>query len=534
MSGRSAPFSLSGRLADTLAVSGILTFWWFFVGPIVLVDGLQGTDVYRDAATAINMQQGHFFADPSYAGEELWYPPLSPLIAAGLSTVLQVEPLDCYRWSQLLLNWLIPAGLYFLIVPAWGRRAALCAVVAVLFAMPWWQSEVAHGQPSIHAVILAWASLAMYARQEMGRSMAWAIAYGAWQGISFWHHPFAPTVLVVATCVQAAWSMRHSQSSLPQRRAVWRRHLASLGVTLMLAAPILFLMLRGPVLNATPREYIAEELATVEFAALHGSPLLWGLGAIGLYAACRRAAFADRLLICCLVVTAVAQLPGYVRLYGGPWTQLVPVLVPHEFQRLFQLGWAALIGVGASLCMDAALPRVRLRPWTGVARAGMAAAICAAVAGHWLMETPQRLRAYLRPLELSGDLLAAGDWVREHTDINDSFVCDHDLAFEWLGVSTGRKAWLVPPGHSNPRIDWVARKLMLDAMAEETSPQRLWSTLVANGIQYVVSADPWTPAVFQSADTGWRHYFDLVHPPSQPAPNALAIYAVRATWSRDH
>jgi len=95
----------AARFIDAFAIVGIAVFWWVYVSPIVLVEKLQGTDIYRDAAMARNMQQGSFFGDPSYAGETIWYPPGSPAVIAAISSLLHVEPLLCYRWSQLERMW---------------------------------------------------------------------------------------------------------------------------------------------------------------------------------------------------------------------------------------------------------------------------------------------------------------------------------------------------------------------------------------------------------------------------------------------
>ena len=65
----------------------LAVFWVGYVGPIV-GDGLRGFDIYRDVAYAKNFQHGRLFSDPSYAGETIWYPPLSPAVIGALGGVL--------------------------------------------------------------------------------------------------------------------------------------------------------------------------------------------------------------------------------------------------------------------------------------------------------------------------------------------------------------------------------------------------------------------------------------------------------------
>ena len=525
-----APTGRRAIIADLVFLALLLVAWYVYVGPMVIRDRMLGYDVFRDVGSAVNILQGRVFADPAYVGETIWYPPLGAALAAAVLRWFRVLPEDYFRWSQLLFNWLIPAGLYILARVTWGRRSAIVSTVALLLAMPWWQVEVAHGQAAIHAVVWGWISLAFYAQAEGRRSYAWAVVCGVWQGLSFWHHPFVPTVLTVAFALQADWAGRKGdKQNEPTDRRV-RKHLIGrsavvVGTTFLMAAPILYLIMHGPVLNTDPREFLADELGTLRFALMGGNPWLWGMGLVGVVTCVRRADLGSRLLICSLFVTLAGQVPGYLRMYGGEWAQSVPTIVPHEFQRLFQLGWAMAIGVGVDCAVVWVSSRVTANRKRPLAAGALTIAACLLTGVWWVGDVPENLRRYLKPMSYPPQWVEASEWVRRHTDLNDLFACEPDLAFRWLNAQTGRKAWIMPPGHSNPRVDWWERARGLRLMREAPTAESLWLLAQERGIKYLVPSPNWDPAVLRdySLDSAvTAQYFLLAH----GGPGAVPIFEV--------
>ncbi len=525
-----APIHRRAVVADFAFLSLLLVAWYIYVGPIVIRDRMVGSDVFRDVGSAMNILHGEFLTDPAYVGETIWYPPLGAALAAVTSRLFDVPPEDYFRWSPLFLNWLIPVGLYVVVRITWNRRAAVVSTVALLLAMPWWQVEVAHGQSAIHAVVGGWVSLLLYAQAERRRSYGWAVACGAWQGLSFWHHPFVPAVLAAAFVLQADWTARRSgEKDEPAVRQVQKqligRNAIVAGVTLLIAAPILFLILRGPVLNPDPREYIAGELATVRFAILGGNPWLWGMGLAGVVACARSVDRGPRLLLCCLLLTVVGQVPGYLRLYSGEWAKSVPILVPHEFQRLFQLGWAMAIGIGVDSIIDWITARVAGHRKQATAASGLTIAACLLTGIWWVGDVPENLRRYLVPIGDPPGWVEAGDWVRRHAELNDVFACEPDLALRWLNAKTGRKAWIVPPGHSNPRVDWWERARVLRLMGEAPTAEALWRLAQKHDIQYLVPSPNWNPVPlrnYSNKSEETARYFRVAYQGS----GAMPIYEV--------
>ena len=114
----------SSWIPDALLLLALAALWIWLVLPIVN-EGLRGYDIFRDIGNAVNIQHGRYVGDPAYPNETFWYPPLSPVLVAGISALLDAKPADCYRWSQLLVNGWIPIGLFLIVRIQWGRRAAI-------------------------------------------------------------------------------------------------------------------------------------------------------------------------------------------------------------------------------------------------------------------------------------------------------------------------------------------------------------------------------------------------------------------------
>ncbi|MCP4589192.1 MAG: hypothetical protein GY842_00470 [bacterium] len=486
-------------------------FWVYAVLPIVTPERRYGGDVLRDVASAINIQHGQVFADPVFRGETIWYPPLGPIIVAGVSKVVGVSPTDCYVWSQLLFNWAIPFGLYLLVRMQWGRRAAMGATIALCFALPWWQSSICRGQASVHAVVWGWVALLLYVRQHRRASLGWAAACGVFQGIAFWHHPLLPAVLGGTFVLQALWSC-HSEPAGPDRRAVVRRRLGRevliLSITLVVAAPVLYLMLHGPVLNPEPRGYIADEFRGAEFALMRYRVWIWGAGLVGLVCCLRSRSVGGRLLVGAVAVCVAGQLPGYARVFEWPGASRLPVVVPHEFQMLFQLGWAVCVGVG----LDRLLTWLAGRGLGANERSGRRTALTVGLTlaalgltgGGGIPDTHSNLRRFLHHYGpgADADFRGAAEWVRERTDINDMFMCSADLAFGWLSPETGRKCWIAGHGHSNPRVDRQRRAEVLERMAVLSDPAEFWDMARKSGVDYCILAHDWRPHVLTDPALG--------------------------------
>ncbi len=486
-----------GRWADLACLVALGVFWLVYVTPIVTREKLRGGDIFRDVAYAVNVQHGQVFTDPAYRGYALWYPPLSPVVMAGVGTLFHITPADAYRWSQLLFNWTIPAGMFLIMRWHWGRRAAMVGTVALLLAMPWWQSEVVQGQPSVQAVTWAWVALLLYGRQRRSGSAWGLVACGLFLGLTFWHHPVIPAVLALALVLQTIWEWSllrspSAEASAAAKRPL-KRNLAIIALTGVAAAPILYVMAHGPVYNTMPREFLNQELQTVEFALMHGNPWIWITGLVGLMVSARQKDWGAQLLVSAVAVCCLGQVPAYLRLYGPAWVRSVPVLVPHEFQWTFQLAWAICVGVGTDYGLHALTRRWGFLQ-THPRRVAVLTLCALVVTGMWgLPHAERNLHRFVH--RYATNFPEAAAWIRENTDINDVFICDVRLAFAWLNPDTGRKVWITSPGHSNPRVDWKMRHRVLLELTEAATPEAFARLARRHGIKYCIPSPGWFPRI---------------------------------------
>ncbi|MGB0717180.1 MAG: hypothetical protein ACPGXK_14975 [Phycisphaerae bacterium] len=481
----------NGPLAkwDFLILALLLIAWGFLVGPIVVDEHLHGYDIFREAGMGESIKYRSVLSDPAYPNASLWYPPLGTLSMAWIASVFGTSVEACFSWSQLLFNWLIPGGLFLVVRSAWGRRAGVFAALALLFAMPWWQCEVAHGQPSIHAVIIGFVSLAMIARAERSKKRIETAATGVFVGMTMWHHPLIPCFLMCLLTAHALWRSRTARPlyvasiiKLPSMQIVW--------IAALVGAPLLWQILHGPVRNDTPRTYFAAELRTIEFALMGGHPWILLVGILGIGVAVRECRSANERLVLALILAGIFQIPAYVRDLAPNWGHWLPTIVPHEFQRLFQLAWAIAVGIGSSHLIIWLCRRISNR--------GMNALLYAACAGFILfpgvLHTQKNLRRFLTFDYTEERSPATVKWILQNTDPEDVFICTSELAFQWLIPSTGRRAWILPPGHSNPRVDWLARNQVFQAMRNVESGKDLRDLCLAYELDYVISSGDWVPA----------------------------------------
>ncbi len=506
----------------------LAVFWIGHVYPIAVTEGRHGGDVFRDVACARNMMAGRFLSDPAYAGELLWYPPLSPAIVAVACSVSGADPMDCYRWSQLVFNWLLPVGMFVVVRATWGPRVGVIATVAMLLAMPWWQHCVAQGQPSVHAVAWGWLVLLLFGLQEKRRSWRWALVCGGVLGVSFWHHPLIPGILLLSFVLEAVVA-----SVFPGGRrdvcgkGLWQRRLVIVLSSLILAVPVLYLMLHGTVVNRTPREFVAPELC--EFSVLKTGGWILATGFLGVVLAIRRRDCGSRVLLCATAVCAIGTSLGFLRMKGPAWAQQLPVVVPHEFQWSLQLAWAVCMGIGISWVINKVVCRwlrPRMREIAGACL--LLAAIC--VTGWGGMTSAG---SSLRRFEhcYADNFPDARDWVLSNTEIDDVFACHSPLAFVWLNAETGRKVWITEPGHSNPRVDHRFRALVMQQMAGAESAECLWRIARERGIDYLIPTADWFPAVFRDpieCDRAIPRYFRFAFR-SEESPAILEVVADTTT-----
>jgi hypothetical protein len=121
----------------------------------------------------------------------------------------------------------------------------------------------------------------------------------------------------------------------------------------------------------------------------------------------------------------------------------------------------------------------------------------------------------------------ADEWILANTNINDVFACEPDLAFRWLNAETGRKVWIMPEGHSNPRVDWQQRARALRELENASSAEAFWQLANQYGINYFVPTAKWRPKIVADKNI-YREaapkYIELVYGSYED----MAIYKITA------
>ncbi|HMQ14551.1 MAG TPA: hypothetical protein PKC49_01130 [Phycisphaerae bacterium] len=505
--------SLSGCRLDLLFAACLGLYWAVFVTPVVL-DQRHPYDGFRDIASARHFQLGGGWGDPGYVGETLWYPPLGPLIVAGLSSLLGVTPERLYLSSQLLVNWMIPAGLYVVARLAWGPQVGITSVVAMLLAMPWWQEYVIMHIASWQALIGAWAFLLVYALTERRESVLLSGVCGLWLGLSFLFHPLVPALLAAIILMRTAWdAWALRRAGVPDRsRRLLMRGALLVALAGVIGWPLLQLFQHGPILNRLPREFIDSKMETLRWAAIDANPWIWGVGLVGLVSAVRGGGLPRRLLLCGLALTVAGQIPAYLRRFGPDWCRDLPVLLPHQFQMHFQLLWAICVGLGVAALLAWLTARVAaLREQQGAR--GAAYGVCLALTGLWGLLHVREHYSHMPTPEgyYPGHARAAAEWIRANTRLDDVFMLDMHLAYCWLHPSTARKVVLLPLGHSNPRVDWFERYNIAAALTNAPDAETFNRIARAAGVRYCVftwGIDAHGRAVFDPA-CDWMPAFAL-------------------------
>ncbi len=489
---------------DLLVLVGFTSIWIFLVGPIVATEHLHGYDVFREAGYAAALDNGTVFTDSSYVGESIWYPPLSPIIMRWIASLADTSVLACYSWSQLLLNLFIPLGLYWLALRAWGRTIAIVATVTFMFGVPWWAVELAHGQPAVHAVIGGWGAVALYCRAMLPRSARYVLIGGVLVGVSFWHHPLIPMFLTILFLVYPGWL--HLRRRVASTRQILKKMVLMNAIALSIGLPLIWILLHGPILHDGPRTYFAPELNSVKFALMGGNPLIWIPGFAGCWLSMKRATRSDQLMLFALALLICFQIPGYLVHNFPDLKWWIPAAVPHEFQRLFQLVWVFPVAIGI-----VGLGRL-LNRFSVIAQTATISLFCLAIGVPGLLSAPTNLRTFLLYDYTDNPSREASLWIQTHTDPQSVFACDAELAFRWVVPTTGRKAWVVAPGHSNPRVDWHQRVFILNEMRQAHTADQLWLIARAHGIQYIIANEDWSPGVLShEASNNQSDFFEVAY-----------------------
>ena len=436
-------------LVDLLVILGawlVFAWWTGHAGRAV------SYDVFRDAAYAQGILQGHLWADPAIPGLLAWYPPGNPLFFAGLSAVTRIQTLDLYGTSLYWLNWLNPAILYALVRATWGRGVALVTLPMVLLGSFWWLVHASMPMPSVQCVSLGLLALLAWSRGQRG-GVRWAVAAGLLVAVAIWSHPICGAAALGSILVHglaSPWLGRSADHPEASRSELLKRSALTAIIALVLSAPLLARQLLQAPLNAEPHHWFGPELHDPRFALHAHTPLVALLGLIGLGLAVRQWRTAGW-LVGYFAFGLAGQIAGYLG-HDAHWP--IPWALPHEFQWHEQLALMIAAAVAAVRLPD--LLARRLRGARGLVRQGGRVVLLALTLGPALPSL-QVADSYMIHLDHRWEsTLMVAAWIRGNTPAQSVFVCTPDAGYYLSGL-TGRRCLALPPGHMNPALDLDAR-----------------------------------------------------------------------------
>ncbi len=437
----------SNRLFDALAA---LACALALVTAFQTVDGLRwphAADHFRDLAQAQSALDGHPLADPSYAGEWLWYNPLVPWLTAlgiflGRLTGVAVMPETFHVQAGPWVNLLGPVAFYALVRRLSGGGAALCALIIFLFFNSRYDSALhqASYSPWLFAATFAQGlfflavRLALWVRER--ETAGRAAVLGAAAGLLLLANT-TPALVLGAVAVRLFSARTVSIAG---------------GVAMAMASPLLYSIVvhyRFQVLNAVPMT--SEPWLPASFARvpelLVPNLVIFALAAGGWFLVRERAVRAW------LWSAALLMAYGLTR---DLLPSLPPVVATFHFWRYTMAAVTVFAGAACWwLCVRAAGTRAPL-----LLAAASVAAVALAYPGY--VDRPDSWGRAIA-LRRSPDAPLVGEYLRRTTP-PDTVVLSVNEASQNVVAAAGRRVVALDPMLSNPYVDVARRAIAQERM----------------------------------------------------------------------
>ncbi len=546
---------------DAIVLLVLILAWELFVWqhttgrPAVLLDA------FRDMACAENIRAGRIWSDPTIPEQPFWYPPGGAALFALASWATGRSPAELYATAAFWLNWIGPCLLYLLVRSAWGRIAGVLAVPLVGLGSMWWLTHAMGTIPSVHGVGLNLLTLLLWRRCEQG-GRGWLLGTGLVLAACAWLHPLcalivAGTIFLDSLVWPAVDSLvaRMGRTAPPDRNGrpamrhgrpphLWhqlplngsaQRHPATPGWSLLppmlvvaaiagvLAAPLIWHLVRIGAANDAPYRYVAQQLSDLRYAAHAHAPLVPLFGLLGVRLVLWRTP-RERWIVSYLAVSLMGLGLGQLRAATG-WP--LPAVLPHQFQWHAQLALCICAAVWIPAAASGLTRRARLRWGRRFQRSETmlvltAAALVPALGAlgevrRWLVFLDARL-AGRQPVV---------NWIRENTPLDAVFACPPEAAYVLVAGLTGRKCVAVPAGHMNPGVNAQQRLADLERMLEVEREEDFLVLARAYGVTHLLilrdSSEELSAARQRYAS------WECLEPAFQSEEDPALIYRVRAT-----
>jgi hypothetical protein len=447
-------------------------------------------DLFRDMATAQNILQGDWFADPYYAGETLWYNPLVPAIVAASSRLTGTPLHIMYSRGGVFLNLVVPITFCLFVWRTAGRWPAVAALFISIFCRspylaPWasgsyspWLFSAIFSQALFYTTLIGFDSAF-----RSGRLVAYLLA-GSALGLTVLAHT-APALLVAGMVAVEGVRRLHARDH-EHFRTFGVGILWALGVAAVISLPLTVSVVGRyhlHVLNPAPAAWSSGELSLDRLPILiRGAAAVQAVLALAgawWLISDRRARCRGRLLLDWLICNAawLAWASGEQLVARIGWSIASPV---PDYHWLFY--WRALLGVLAG-CGGFALARTAARVLVRLSGCGrntsldpVAASVTVLVIavllpwGYHRFESRFDFRNAVAAAKLEGRMqgrVLGRQWITTSTSRDSVFLASDEAALSIVGPA-GRKTVAVGPFFSNPFVDRTtrvrARTEMLEAL----------------------------------------------------------------------
>lgn len=444
--------------------------------------------MFRDIALAQTIEDGGWPADPYYAGEESWYPPLVPaMVALCAKTSGMAVPL-VYTKGGAILDLLGPIALFVLVTRLFGSWAGLASVVSFMFLgpddlPPWaaptyspWMFPATFMQALFYLGLAALFDVTNSASHEPpnGKLSLVFVGVGAMLGLLFLGHA-APAVLF-GTCILVSLLLIRPNASGVQRAAsLGTLGLLVLGSALLVASPFLRTILfhyHLKILNPVPNNWVWDEVIVGRWRTLAMSFLTAanGVALVGFIALLIRKNLRWQRILLFTWMGICCGLMGYGYLQQA---FTLPAFIPqYHFLFYLRATFHVLFGFGLVVLVETALSAAwKLLPMAHEeSRAGAASWIVAvlvcAICAVWLLSrwptytgrtdfTDSRSQAWVKTQRLQRNGVV--EWLRANTPRDEVVLTGLDDGLFLVGPA-GRRVVATSVAFSNPYMLWAPRQ----------------------------------------------------------------------------
>ena len=478
-------------------------------------------DQFREIGMAQSVLDHRYGTDHLYAGETIWYNPLTSTVVAALSHVTGV-PVDLIvTRAGAYLNLLWSIAFYILVAYLFDRWTALAALVAFLFApigdAPSWAA--ASYSPWLFSQNFAqgifYLGLVSYAKALRSTSWRWYGATGILLGLTFLGHT-APAVLLGIIIPVAA--LTNSIARGKDSRGSWlganeiRGLIIIFSTAFIVSLPFTFSILLHyhlRVVNSVPGNWVYPSLVLNQLGSFLRSFFSWFplVALVGLVGTIKLGSHRYRriLLLTWLVISCLALAVNEIQQAISPDLHLM--FVPaHHFLFYLQALEDIFFGVGlvvlARSCADllpkmftrmAAQPkRQHLKYWGErmLIGAGILSFIVLVFSSYRQRFDYTNARDQAIGFQERKDYLDAYRWILANTRPDDVFLSlSGDLDLSIVGPADRKTLVTCQPEFSNPYLSWKSRSeaatKIVDKLAHAAPDAR--EALFAAHVNYIIT-----------------------------------------------